>query len=141
MVPNAAVIGVLINPRNPNAASQVKDAQQAARALGLALHIVSASSERDFDAAFASLVQQGANALVVASDPFLFDRRDQLVALAALYAVPAVYDLREYATAGGLIVTATASPMPTVRLAFTPVGFSRAPSPRIFQSCSRPGSI
>jgi putative tryptophan/tyrosine transport system substrate-binding protein len=103
MVPNAAVIGVLINPSNPNAESQAKDAQQATRALGLQLHIVSASSERDFDAAFASLVQQRANALVVAADPFLFNRRHRLVALAALYAVPAVYDLREYATAGGLI--------------------------------------
>jgi putative ABC transport system substrate-binding protein len=103
LVPNATVIGVLINPRNPNADSQSKDAQEATRLLGLQLHIVNASSERDFDVAFASLVQQRANALVVAADPFLFGRRDQLVALAARYAVPTVYDLREYAMAGGLI--------------------------------------
>jgi putative ABC transport system substrate-binding protein len=103
MVPNAAVIGLLINPSNPNAEDQSKDAQRATRALGLQLHIVSASSERDLDAAFASLVQQRADALIVAADPFLFNRRDQLVALAALYAVPAIYDLREYATMAGLI--------------------------------------
>jgi putative tryptophan/tyrosine transport system substrate-binding protein len=140
IVPNAAVIGVLINPSNPNAESQATDTQQATRALGLRLHIVSASSERDFDAAFASLIQQRADALVVAADPFLFERQDQLVALAARYAVPAVYSLREYATAGGLISYGN-SLNDAYRQAFTPAGFSRAPGLRIFRSCSRPSSI
>jgi len=103
LVPNATMIAVLVNPKYPDAETQVRELQDAARTLGLQVHILKASSEGDFDTAFASLIQQRAGALLVASDPFLFSRRDQLVALAARDAVPAIYQFRESAASGGLM--------------------------------------
>ena len=81
----------------------VRDMQEAARAKGVQLHILKAGSESEIDAAFASLVQGHADALVVTAEPFINSRREQIVALAARHAVPAIYGFREYATAGGLI--------------------------------------
>jgi putative ABC transport system substrate-binding protein len=103
LVPKAAVIGVLVNPTNPNAEAVSKDLQAAARTLGLEIHIVSASTERDIDTAFATIVQRGAGALLVGNDPFFTSRRDQLVALAARHALPTLYSLRESVAAGGLM--------------------------------------
>ena len=77
--------------------------QEAARAKGVQLHILKAGTESEIDAAFATLVQLHAGALVVGADPFFDSRREQLVALAARHAVPAIYDWREFAAAGGLI--------------------------------------
>ena len=77
--------------------------QEAARAKGVQLHILKASTESEIDAAFGSLVQRQAGALLVLSDPFFFNRREQIVALAARHAVPAIYEFSEFATAGGLI--------------------------------------
>jgi putative tryptophan/tyrosine transport system substrate-binding protein len=94
---------VLVNPNYPDAETQVREVQDAARTLGLQLHVLKASSERDFDTAFATLIQQRAGALLIASDPFLFSRRDQLVALAARHAVPTIYQFRESAASGGLM--------------------------------------
>ena len=102
LVPKATVIGVLVNPTNPNAETVSKDLEAAARALGLQIHIVNASTERDIDTAFAAIVQRGAGALLVGNDPYFTSRRDQLVALAARHALPALYSLRESAAAGGL---------------------------------------
>jgi putative ABC transport system substrate-binding protein len=103
LVPKAAVIGVLVNPTNPNAEAVSKDLQAAARTLGLEIHIVSASTERDIDTAFATIVQRGAGALLVGNDPFFTSRRDQLVALTARHALPTLYSLRESVAAGGLM--------------------------------------
>jgi putative tryptophan/tyrosine transport system substrate-binding protein len=103
LVPNAAVIGLLINPSNPNAEPQAKAAQQAARAIGQQLKVLSANSEDDLDAAFAILAKQRVDALIVGADPFLGSRRDRLVALAARQKVPAVYADPASARAGGLI--------------------------------------
>jgi putative ABC transport system substrate-binding protein len=103
LVPNAAVIGVLVNPTSPNAEVQLKEVPAAARTLGLEIVVQNASSERDFDAAFAALVQQRAGALVVGSDPLFYTRRQQLAAMATRYALPAIYADREYAEAGGLM--------------------------------------
>jgi ABC-type uncharacterized transport system substrate-binding protein len=103
LVPKVASIALLVNPSNPNAEPQTKDTQSAAAALGLRLVVLEASSTDDFDTAFAKLLQQRADALFVSADPFFISRRDQLVALAARHAVPAIYFAREFATAGGLI--------------------------------------
>jgi putative ABC transport system substrate-binding protein len=103
LVPSTRLIGFLINPANPTTKTQTADEQAAARALGLELLIMNASSERDIDAAFASFVQQRVNAIILGGDQFLLNRRDQLVELAARNAVPTMYYLREFAVAGGLI--------------------------------------
>jgi putative tryptophan/tyrosine transport system substrate-binding protein len=103
LVPSAGEIALLMNPNNPNVERQMQEVQEAARAKGRQLHTLRASSEGEIDAAFASLVQSHAGALIVSNDPFFTSRRDQLVAAAARYAVPAIYDLREFASAGGLI--------------------------------------
>ena len=103
LVPSATTIAVLVNPNYPDAEAQIREVQDAARTLGLQLHILKASSESDFDAAFATVIEQRAGAILIASDPFLFSRRNQLVALAAGQAVPAIYQFRECAAIGGLM--------------------------------------
>jgi putative ABC transport system substrate-binding protein len=103
LVPGAKVIAVLVNPTNAVAEHTVQSAKEAARVKGVQLHILDASTESEIDAAFATLVQLRAGALVLPSDPFFNSRLDQLVALASQHAVPAIYDWREYAAAGGLI--------------------------------------
>ena len=103
LVPQARLIALLVNANNPVAERIIQDVHEAARAKGLQLSILKASIESEIDAAFASLVQQQAGALIVSPDPFLGSRREQLVALAARHAVPAIYQWREFATIGGLI--------------------------------------
>jgi putative ABC transport system substrate-binding protein len=103
LVPGATTIAVLVNPNYTDAEAQIKEVQEAARTLRLDLPILKASSDSDFDSAFATVVEQRAGALLIASDPFLFSRRNQLVALAARHAVPAIYQFRECATIGGLL--------------------------------------
>jgi ABC-type uncharacterized transport system substrate-binding protein len=103
LVPHAAVIAMLVNPTFAGTDAITDDMQAAARALGLRLNILKASSEHDLEAAVASIGQLGAGALVVASDPFFFSRRDQLVTVVAHHALPAIYQFREFATAGGLM--------------------------------------
>ena len=101
LVPNAAAVGMLVNPNNPT--SELTDAQTAARTLGLQIHVLNANTESDIDQAFASAVQQGVGALIVGADPFFNSRRDQVVALAARERVPTIYYSREFAAAGGLM--------------------------------------
>ena len=103
LVLQAKVIALLVNPKNPATENVMRDVQEAARVKGLQLPILKANSESEIDAAFATLVQLQAGALVVAADPFLTSRREQLVALATRHAVPAIYAWREFAEAGGLI--------------------------------------
>jgi len=103
LVPSATVIGFLVNARNPTSQSQIADVQTAARAHGIKLVILDAGSEREIESAFASLVNQRANAIVVGADSFFLSRRDQLVGLAARHALPAIYNLREFVEIGGLI--------------------------------------
>jgi putative ABC transport system substrate-binding protein len=104
LVPTATIIALLVNPTNPtNAETLSRDLQAAARTLGLQLHVLHASTERDFDAVFASLPRLGAGALVIGSDPFFNSRSQQLAALALRHAIPTMYPFREYAMAGGLI--------------------------------------
>jgi putative tryptophan/tyrosine transport system substrate-binding protein len=103
LVPTAARIGLLINPSNMNAADVTKDLTAAGAAMGVQIEVVQASNILEIDAAFASLVRKRADALVVGTDSFFFSRRLQLVTLATRHAIPAVYNAREYAEAGGLM--------------------------------------
>jgi putative ABC transport system substrate-binding protein len=103
LVPQASMIALLVNPNNPTAESVMREVQEAARAKGIQLYILKASNESEIDAAFAKFVQLHAGALAVGPDPFYNTQREQLVALAALNAVPAIYPWREVAAVGGLI--------------------------------------
>ena len=104
LVPSAGAIAVLVDSSNQDAAEAlVKDVEEGARRAGVRLITVSATSDGDFEAAFASLVQQRAGALVVSNSPFFNNRRDDIVAQAARHKVPAIYEFREFATAGGLM--------------------------------------
>ena len=103
LVPQARVIALLVNPHNPQTEGVIRDVQDASRAKGVQLQILRAGTESEIDDAFAALVQLHAGALVVMGDAFFFSWREQLVALAARHAVPAIYDVHEYAAAGGLI--------------------------------------
>jgi putative ABC transport system substrate-binding protein len=103
LVPRAGVIALLVNPNSSAAERQIQDVQQAARAKGAQLSILKASTETEIDAAFASIIEMAAGALVIPGDPFLSSRREKLVALASRHAVPSIYAWREFAAAGGLI--------------------------------------
>jgi putative ABC transport system substrate-binding protein len=103
LIPNATTVAMLINPSNPNADIQLQDAQHAAAHEGIQLIVLSCASESDFDPAFTSLVQQRAGALLVGASALFNSRRDQLIALANHHRVPAIYEWREFALAGGLV--------------------------------------
>jgi putative ABC transport system substrate-binding protein len=102
-VPKAVVIGFLVNPINPNTASDTKDAQVATEALGCKLLVVNAGTEREIDTAFGIFIQQQVGALLVHTDPFFLSQREQLVALTARHALPAMYAFRDFIPAGGLM--------------------------------------
>jgi putative tryptophan/tyrosine transport system substrate-binding protein len=103
LVPRAKVIAVLMNPNNAIAEHVIQSAHEAALAKGVQLQILRATSESEIDAAFTTLAQLHAGALILPSDPFFNSQLDKLVALAARHAIPAIYDWREYPAAGGLI--------------------------------------
>jgi putative ABC transport system substrate-binding protein len=110
LIPNARTIAMLVNPNYPDVGTQLKGAQEAARAFSQQLIVLQAASESDFDPAFTTLMQQRADALLVASDPFLNSRRHRLIVLASRQAVPAIYQFREYVVAGGLMSYGTRLP-------------------------------
>jgi putative tryptophan/tyrosine transport system substrate-binding protein len=103
IVPGAEPIGVLVNPNYPDANLQVRELQNAANIIKRQIDIVRASAEPDINMAFATVAHQGACALLVAQDPFFFVQREQIVALAARYRLPAIYYLREFTENGGLV--------------------------------------
>jgi putative ABC transport system substrate-binding protein len=104
LVPTATTVALLVNPTNPTLADALlRDAQPAAGKLGLKLHVLHASTERDIDTAFASLAQLRAGALVIGADVFFINRSEQLAALAVRHAIPASFALREFVVAGGLM--------------------------------------
>jgi putative ABC transport system substrate-binding protein len=102
LVPATERIAALVNPKNSGAETQLTDLPEAARRVGRQIEILHATTEREIDQAFTSLVQHRAGALIVASDLFFYSRRNQIVALAAHYAIPTIYHRREFAEAGGL---------------------------------------
>ena len=101
--PNAAVIGLMVNPKTPESARILSDAQEAARALGRQLLVLNASDPSEIDTAFATLRQRRAGALLISAASFLTARRQQIVALAARDAIPAIYPNREFVAEGGLM--------------------------------------
>ena len=103
LVPTVTVIGLLTNPNNPRTDVEIGQLQAAARTVGKQILVVKASGERDFDVAFETLVQERASAVLIPTDPLFFGWREQLVALAARHALPAMYDVREFTAAGGLL--------------------------------------
>jgi putative ABC transport system substrate-binding protein len=102
-LPQAAIIGFLVNPGFPPSERQLADAQTAARAMGLQIHVLRADTDGDIDAAFETITRERIAAVLVAAAPFFDTRRGKLVALAARHAVPAMYHFREFADAGGLV--------------------------------------
>jgi putative ABC transport system substrate-binding protein len=103
LAPTTSVIALLVNPANLAAQAEIKAIQAAARALAVQIHILYASTDRDFDSAFATLIHQGMSALVIATDPFFTSHSEQLAALTVRHAVPTIYQFREFAVAGGLM--------------------------------------
>jgi putative tryptophan/tyrosine transport system substrate-binding protein len=139
LLPTASVIALLINPTNPAAETMSRDVQAAARALGQVVHILNASTVGEIDTALARLVQLRAGALLVTNDAFFNTRPEQLVALAARHALPAIYPWREFVVAGGLMSYGT-SIAHFAKWAFTSGISSRAKSPPIYRFSSRPRS-
>jgi putative tryptophan/tyrosine transport system substrate-binding protein len=121
VAPKAPIFGLLINPNNPNAEPDTKQAQAAAEALGRSLRVYTATTARDFDAAFAGMVREHVGALFVGIDPFYRDNPAPIVALAAHHAIPAIYERRDFAAAGGLM-SYGADPSDTIRQAARYVG-------------------
>jgi putative ABC transport system substrate-binding protein len=103
LVPNVAVIAIIVNPNNPQAAEQLQELQAAARTLGVEVEAFKAGSPSEIDTAFASLVARRAGALLIAADAFFNSRSEQLVVLSARHALPTIFHLRHFSAAGGLI--------------------------------------
>jgi putative ABC transport system substrate-binding protein len=102
LIPAAASVGFVLDPNNPEAEHETRDLAAATRALALRLDVLNPNDEGEFDATFAKVAQQRTDALLIASSPALFGRRNQLVALATRYSLPAIYPVREWVLAGGL---------------------------------------
>jgi putative tryptophan/tyrosine transport system substrate-binding protein len=103
LLPTAGVIAVLLNPNNPNLQTRLRDVQEGARSAGQQILVLDAGSEKDIDMAFATIGQQRSAALLVGDDPYFATRIEQIVALAASYAIPASYFTRDWVRAGGLM--------------------------------------
>ena len=103
LAPKATTIAVLVNPNSPDTEAERKEVQAAARTVGQQLVILDVRSDRDIETAFATLIQRGAGALLGGTGAFMFSHRERIVALAARHAIPAVYNLREFVAAGGLM--------------------------------------
>jgi len=103
LLPAVTTIGAFVNPTAPVAKNQIKDFQAAAEKLGLQIHVLSISAERDFNPAFANLSRLGVGALIIGPDAFFLSQREQLIRLAARHAIPTIYFRREFVAAGGLI--------------------------------------
>jgi ABC-type uncharacterized transport system substrate-binding protein len=103
LIPGTSVIATLVDPSFPEAVAELRDVEKAIRTIGQKIVPVNASNEHEIDAAFASIAQAGAGALVVMGGPFFASKSQMLVALSMRYAIPAIYDLRDYVALGGLI--------------------------------------
>jgi putative ABC transport system substrate-binding protein len=140
LMPTATTIAILVNPNNSNAEPDTRDAQIAARGIGQQLVVLSASTENDIDAAFATCVQRRANVLLVNTDSFFLARRNQLVALAARHALPTIHDLRSSPQPAVCSATEPTLRMPIAKQGSTSARSSRAKNPPTCRSCSPPSS-
>src|SRR5262245_4949556 len=129
LAPTANVVVLLVNPANPTLAeTSTKEMQTAARALGLELHVLNASTEQDLDGAFAKLIQLRAGGLVIGTDPFFASQSERLAVLTVRHGLPAVYEFREFVAAGGLMSYGGSFPTVTVWPVYIPLVFSRVTS-------------
>jgi putative tryptophan/tyrosine transport system substrate-binding protein len=103
LIPNASTVAILVNTKYQTTAAEVRNVEDAARALGIKISVLNASTEDEIDTAFTTIVQQKADALIIGTEPFLLGQRDQLVRLAARHSIPTIYFVREFADAGGLL--------------------------------------
>jgi len=140
LVPNAASVAVLANPEYQPAPAEVRNLEDAAHTLGIKIIALNARTESDIDTAFATVVQQKADALIVGGDPFLLGQRDQLVRLAVRYNVPTMYFLREFVDAGGLLSYGPSIANVYRQAGSTPVAFSVVRSRPNCRSCGRRAS-
>jgi putative ABC transport system substrate-binding protein len=131
LVPDAAVVALLLNPNNAEVALQSSEFEQAVSTLGRQFHILNAGSEAEIDSAFAALVERRVGALVEGSDPFLFSRRRQIIALAARHAIPTIHPNRESVADGGLM--SYGNSLITLRVC---AEFISAPNPQRFASAN-----
>lgn len=140
MVPAATTIGLLINPRHPNAQSQQAEVQAAAQTMGKRIEVLPASNTAEIDAAFASLARLGVGAMLVIADSIFRVHRKQVITLAARHAVPTMYFARDFVSDGGL-VSYGGNVREAMRLAAAmPAASSTARSPATCRSCGRPAS-
>jgi putative tryptophan/tyrosine transport system substrate-binding protein len=138
LVPTAARAGLLVNPNWSTTESVIRDVTAAASAFGMQIDTVTVRDSSEIDAAFATLVRNRVDALLVGPDALMLSRRLQLAILSARHAIPTLYNVREYPEAGGLISYGTSRPKRTVKQVSTPAKFSRARSRPTSRSCSRP---
>jgi putative ABC transport system substrate-binding protein len=103
LIPGVQLIAVLLNPNHPDHAYHLREVKESAAAIGQQIHLLSASNESEIDAAFKTATQLRAGAMLVGSDPFFNSQRDKIIALAVRYSIPAIYEWREFALAGGLM--------------------------------------
>jgi len=140
-VPNAVRVGVLVNPANaPGTETTLRDVEVAARAIGLQIQVLNATTIGEIDAAFASLAHDRPDALFIGVDGYFTERRVQITTLAARNRIPATYPIRDPVVAGGLMSYGTDTRTVIVKLASMPAKSSTAPTLPTCQSCSRPSS-
>ena len=140
LLPDAATVAVLTNPTSSTTGLGVQDVQAAAHAIGMKVCVFNASNPDEIDTAFATSDGERPAAFLVINDPFLTSRRSQIVLLAARHAVPAIYSIREYAEAGGLVSYRRIFPKFIINSAHILAAFSRARALPTCQSCNRPNS-
>lgn len=140
LVPGASLIGVLLNPKFPAAEPALRDVEAAAKTVGVEIQPFRASNDDEIDTAFEAIARAQVAALAITADPFFDTRRQKLVALAARYAIPTIYQFREYVQAGGLISYGIDKAMPIVRPGSILGWCLKAPNRRICRSCRKRSS-
>jgi putative tryptophan/tyrosine transport system substrate-binding protein len=140
LLPNARLVGFLVNPNGATTTDQIRHAQSAGRTLALELLVLNAATPTEIDAAFSSLMQHGVDGLVMGNDPFFQVRQDQVIALAARHRIPTVYEWSEFVRAGGLAAYSTDRVEIYRQMGIYVSRILNGATPADFPSCSRPSS-